>query len=82
MTELHFKGNCLLFAVLYRLANPGSRIKWHRGRWWRWAPHFCVLHNDNVVDFKSEPHRNNTPLWFRGRMRVRSKDAYQAYISR
>lgn len=67
--------NCLLFAVWYRLRHPGTRIRAHWGTWMG-CPHFYVAHGQRVVDFKSDPHRNCTPLLFRGRQRVRSRASF------
>lgn len=72
--------NCLIFAVLYRLRHAGSRLAYHRGRWWACVPHFYVVHGDRVLDFKSQPFRNGTPFLFRGRPRIRTKAALDTYL--
>ncbi len=68
--------NCLLFALWYRFTHRGTRIRAHWGTWMGF-PHFYVEDGWRVVDFKSEPYRNCTPLLFRGQQRVRSRASFE-----
>lgn len=80
-TAVPYYSNCLLYALAYRWRHRSSRICWHRGRWWRWVPHFYVLDGEQVLDFKSHPARNGTPFRFQGLPRTRTREALQRYLA-